>query len=115
MFANAQQLFLARAKIKGARKFFTNGRTAWLDARKTSEELRPNRMCHRVHDYLVTIEAVRAIGPKEVVKDLAMKNVKVNGDVVGYPRGSSWHWTEKTKVFHTAEERDMAGTFASQQ
>ena len=111
VFANAQQLSLARVKINEARKSFTDGRTAWLDARKNRE----TRLRHRVHDYLVKIAAARITGPNDVVKDLATKTVKVNNDVVGYPRGKSWHWTEKANGFYTAEERDMAGTFASQQ
>ena len=72
-------------------------------------------MCHRVYDYLQAIEANKATGAKTVDKDLRFKSVKVGGQVVGYSRGDRWQWTEEADKHYTADQQDMAATYATQQ
>ena len=43
------------------------------------------------------------------------KTVKVNNDIVGYPCGNTWKWTEKARDHFSQEEFDMAVAYASQQ
>ena len=92
------------------RKEFVNCRSVWLDAAKTREELAPNRMFHRVAEYL------EAMNPeKNVEKNPKLKTVKVGADVIGYPRSNAWQWTEKAADHFTKEQLDMAAAYASQQ
>ena len=110
IFTSADLLALARIKVKAARKEYVEGRSVWLDVAKTREENAPNRMFHRVHDYLQNMHA-----SKGIEKNATFKSIKVDGSIVGYPRGSTWQWTEKARDIFSTEELEMAAAYASQQ
>ena len=95
--------------MKATRKEYVKDRQVWLDAAKTRGELLPNRMFHRVSDYLQAADTA-----KQVEKNPKFRTVKVNGSVIGYPCGSTWKWTEAATQHYTGEQLAMAESYASQ-
>ena len=57
VFATPQLLREARIKIMALRKQIVSGRTVWLDAKESRQELKPNRMMHRAHELLEQYES----------------------------------------------------------
>ena len=100
--------------MKAKRKQFTNGRTARLDARRTKNEQKPNRMTHRIHEVLEQIEGRRVGDKKAVTKDLSTKSVKVGDSTAGFCKGLEWQWCQGARDRYTVEDLDMAKAYAEQ-
>jgi hypothetical protein len=113
VFASPILLQQARLKLKSKRKQFIDGRTVWLDAKKTRSELRPNRMTHRIHEMLEQFEAEQD-EIKIVVKNLNTKDVKTGGALMGFCRANAWQWTKAARDRYTPEQREFAGSYAEQ-
>ena len=91
------------------------GDFVWLDKKKPSEQLRPNRLCHRIADYLEMVEAEKGDAAKQVQKVMNMKHVKVDGAIVGFPCKGTWSWSSAAKDMYAAEVLEMAANFAELQ
>ena len=85
----------------------------WFDARKTRNELKPNRVTHRVHEMLEQFEAERG-DKQEVSKNVPAKIVKVGGKVAGFCSGCEWQWGVFAKERCEEEQLDLAKAYAEQ-
>jgi len=94
---------------------FTPNRTAWIDAKRTQAEMKPAKNMRRIADYLEAIEAGRQGGPKKVEKKPKLLTVEVDGAPMGFSRLGEWSWTDAARAIYSAEQMDMAATFAAQQ
>ena len=96
-------------------KQFNEGHVVWLNFKKTPEQLRPIKMFHRVADFLAMMEADRQGGARKVDENFKMKSIKVNDQVVGFPRNCSWHWTAAAATLYSDGVSQMAVSFAESQ
>ena len=72
---------LARLRCKQLRKSYTNGRTVWLDAKKTMAELHPGRMLRQL-EKLAKIHESYLDPPGEVTTNLRDMTLSVDTEVV---------------------------------
>ena len=111
-FTNADSLRLARMKIKALHKELLADKPAWLDAKKTRLENRPNRMVHQAAEHL---QASGRSSAPDLDKDMKNKQLKANGIVIGYSSSTTWTWTSQATSFFSQQELDIAKAYATQQ
>lgn len=111
-FKTTSDLRKARLEILAWRKSFGNSKFVWLDFKKPNK---PNRLCHRIADYLEMVEAGKGDEAKKVEKDMTFKCIKVGGDSVGYAKPDAWSWTVADIQMYSSEVREMATNFADLQ
>ena len=114
VFDTPDTLALARVKVKALRKQIKQGHTVWLDAKKSRNETRPNRMVHRIAQHVEMLESEAGLNRK-VVKNTLMRSVKLDNAVIGHATHARWVWTEVAAEKLSREQLDRAEAFATQQ
>ena len=113
-FDEPESLKLARMKLRALRKELLEDKPVWLHAKKTRDELPPNRMVHRAHEHLESGTTGRS-SPPALEKDMLNKALKANSLVIGYASPSDWTWTSDATKFYSKQELDMARAYSVQQ
>ena len=113
---NASCLEAAKVRIRHAQVKFPEARNnAWLDKKKSPEELAPGRWCRRAKEYL---EAEIAMGTTAAFVELDMRKktmlVKEAGrdaEPVGAPGTYGWVWFPHAARFLTDNQQDVGRAF----
>ena len=114
-FNDPQELQRTRLTIRTLRKKFAGAdKSAWLDVKKTREQLKPQRMFHRIAQFLEDIEP-RKPEPSAITKDLSAKSVKRANVIMGYVFFGRWRWTTDGENAYDVECRQHAEHWANQE
>jgi hypothetical protein len=111
-------LMAAKAKVRALNKAYDGGRSVWMDAKKTREEMQPARMVHRGHEYLSDVVSGRTDGRYKFSKNPGAKTISVQIEdnpmifVVARIFGGNWRWQEWAKKNLTNEELETASDYA---
>lgn len=106
MFITENALQQAKLKTRGIRKTWVEGKSAWLDFKKSREELAPARTIHRCAELVEDVE-MRRPDRGEVVKNVGAKLVMVNQQRCFYTVGGV------LKATHFAAKRYSDAELAS--
>ena len=116
MFVSPDRLQSAKVRVRSQMKQFEEcpRNKAWLDAKKERSELRPARMCHRLHDVLGHVEEKRGGDhqPAELDKNMMQKTISANKTRVALIIKGSVMWTEAGKRWYSAEGMALATSYA---
>lgn len=111
-FKEAGMLTKAKWAVSTLKKCVHGNKPAWLDAKKTKQELRPARMVHRACEVLQSYEDSK-IHKAVLSKNMIDKKVLRNGVAVGASRYGKWMWTEEGAQHYTEEQRKHAEDWAA--
>ena len=116
VFSTPDALQRARVLVRAIQKSFSQddggrNRFVWLDVKKTTEEMRPARIVHRVAEAIQEIEATQS-APLQVDKKLYGKIVEVGGRKVGQVRNGTWVWLPFACNRYSQEQRENAKAIA---
>lgn len=107
MFVNETELLAAKMKIRGNKTNWVDGKPAWLDYKKSMEELAPARTIHRCAELVQDVE-LRRPDRGDVVKNAGAKLVTVNHQRCFYTVGGVLKPTHfAVKRYREAELRSI--------
>lgn len=110
-FHDPNNLQKARLAIHAMSKSFVDGKFVWLDVKKTSQELKPTRIMHRITEYLEEVE--KANGRNAVItKFPGDRKIKVDDNKEGSSYGGEWHWTHFVRQRYSIEELNEGKAYA---
>ena len=90
-------------------------RTVWLDVKKSTAELRPARIVHRMAEIMEEIEAAED-PPLEVTKKLNGKYVEVGVKKrIGQVRNGSWVWLPFAMTRYQPDQLEFAKAYAEEE
>ena len=111
-FKDPVELRRARLTVRTLRKTFEGAaNSAWLDVKKTREQLKPSRIVHRIAAFLEDNEATRP-QPCNIEKNLMYKNVKRDGEKIGSVHYGLWRWTAAGEAAYDQSVRQHAEQWA---
>ena len=113
---NASCLEAAKVRIRHAQVKFAEARNnAWLDKKKSPEELAPGRWCRRAKEYL---EAETATGTVAAFVELDMRKKTVlvkepgnDAEPVGAPGTYGWVWFPRAARYLNENQQDVGRAF----
>ena len=84
-----------------------------MDVKKTTEELRPARIVHRVAEFLEEMESSQS-SPLPIEKKLNGKYVMIGDKRAGYVCAGAWQWCAFAKGRYSLEQLDSAEGYAEE-
>ena len=92
-FKDPLSLIRARLQVRAKKQVYPdNSKPAWLDVKKSKEQLKPARMVHRIADFLEDVEKAKTT-PGTITKDVVRKVIKRNDDIMGSIYFGKWRWS----------------------
>ena len=112
-FNDPDLLQKARLTIRRLGRSFPGARkSAWLDVKKTREQLKPNRMVHRIATFLEDVERNKD-QPATITKDMKDKAVNRNNIQSGKVVFGKWRWSPEGLQDYSQTARENAVEWAS--
>ena len=111
LFSNKAAGIAAKMQIKRS-ALIRNGKTVWMDFKKTREQLKPSRMTHRCHEsvnrWLQEKFKNTQAGPSATVlltatKDLVGKSISIGAHRIGYATNRQWVWLPQAREYLAQE------------
>ena len=110
-FGNAKQLLDASKMVRSAQIRMPGATSnAWIDVKKTPEQLRPGRWCRRAERWMKNA-LMNHPETLEVQADMRKKVLIVRGQEIGAPGKADWIWWPNARTFLTDNELDVGAAW----
>ena len=113
VFRSPGELSAAKLLVRSAQCKGWSGKLIWLDAKKSRSEMKPARLVHRITQVLQDFENAMP-QPQVLEKNMMGKTVRSPAGQLGWSRSGTWIWTGLAKARYSAEQLDIAKSWAEE-